>query len=199
MSGQTVSIANQALALAGVAQFALYANDLATEGRSPEVRLARATHAIVCTDPDEAMDVYGDRGAIADGLRYLRVHLSGQGPDRRSATVARYIGQILKLSGKLLRDPAALERLRVAIEGARHAEIWQMARVFNDAYRDNISPMRPQIMLQGTPAYLKDQTIQCQIRTQLLAAVRCGVMWRQCGGGFLSLFLRRKALLAALP
>lgn len=198
MSQQNATLENQALALAGVAQFTLYAHELAADGRDLPVRFERATKAILCTDPESAVDVYGDYSGVADGIRYLRVHLSGQRPDAKGAAVARYIGQILKLSGKVLDDEQALGRIRGAIDRARLAGPDDVAEILDAAYRETISPMKPQIMLHGEPTYLKNEFIQRRIRTQLLAAVRCGVMWRQCGGGFLSLFFRRKALLAAL-
>lgn len=198
MTQQNSALENQALALAGVAQFALYAHELATDGRDLPVRFERATQAIFCTDPDSAVDVYGDRSGVADGIRYLRVQLSGQRPDAKGAAIARYIGQILKLSGKVLGDEQALGQIRGAIDRARLAEAENVADIFDTAYRETISSMRPQIMLHGEPTYLKNELIQRRIRTQLLAAIRCGVMWRQCGGGFISLFFRRKALLAAL-
>lgn len=198
MTQHNSTLENQALALAGVAQFVLYAHELATDGRNLPVRFECATQAIFCTDPDRASDVYGDRSGVADGIRYLRVHLSGQRPDTKGATIARYIGQILKLSGKLLGDEQALGRIRGAIDRARLAGADDVAEIFNAAYCETISPMKPQIMLRGEPMYLKNEYIQRRIRTQLLAAVRCGVMWRQCGGGFIPLFFRRKALLATL-
>ncbi|AWN17379.1 lysogenization protein HflD [Salinisphaera sp. LB1] len=198
MSQHNATLENQVLALAGVAQFTLYAHELATEGRDLPARFERATQAIFCTDPDSAIDVYGDRAGVADGIRYLRVQLSGQRPDAKGAAVARYIGQILKLSGKVLDDEQALGRIRGAIDRARLAELDAVADILDAAYRETISPLKPQIMLQGEPMYLKNEYIQRRIRTQLLAAIRCGVMWRQCGGGFISLFFRRKALLAAL-
>jgi high frequency lysogenization protein len=194
----TQKIENQVLALAGAAQFTLYAHDLANDGKVQPQRLERATQAIFCTDPDTAADVYGGRSGVADGIRYLRVHLSGQRPDAASAAIARYIGQILKLSGKLLGDEQALGLIQGAIDRAKLAADSDVPGIFDTAYRQTISPMKPQIMLHGDPTYLKNEYIQHRIRTQLLAAVRCGVMWQECGGGFFSLFFRRKALLAAL-
>lgn len=198
MTQQASAIENQVLALAGVAQFTLYAHELATDGRDLALRQERAVRAVLCTDPEAAADVYGGRTGVTDGIRYLRVHLSGRRPDAKSAVIARYIGQLLKLSGKLLGDEQALGRIRGAIDRAKQAEIGDAAEIFNDAYRETISPMKPQVMLQGEPVYLKNEYIQHRIRTQLLAGIRCGVMWRQCGGGFTSLFFRRKALLAAI-
>lgn len=198
MTQQTHTLHNQVLALAGVAQYTLYAHEMATQGRILQSRLDLAIQTIFCTDPDTALDVYGGRSGVTDGLRYLRTHLSGQRPDTAGALIARYIGQIIKLSGKLLADEQAQGQIQGAIDRAKQTEPDRIPEIFNGAYRETISPMKPQIMLQGEPTYLKNEYIQHRIRTQLLAAIRCGVMWKQCGGGFMSLFFRRKALLAAL-
>ncbi|MDA3920843.1 MAG: DUF489 family protein [Salinisphaera sp.] len=188
----------QVLALAGVAQFTLYAHELATDGRDLPSRLELASRAIFCTDPDQVMDVYGSAGDISDGKRYMRVQLSGRRPDDQAAVIARYIGQVLKISGRLMRDEQALGKIRGAIDRARLAETADVPEIMDTAYRDTISHIKPRIMLQGNPTYLKNEFLQARIRTQLMAGVRCGIMWRQCGGNFLSLFFRRKALLEAL-
>jgi high frequency lysogenization protein len=44
---------------------------------------------------------------------------------------------------------------------------------------------------------LENPDNQNLIRALLLAAIRAAVLWRQCGGRRLSLFLRRSALLEA--
>lgn len=198
MSRQSATLENQALALAGVAQFTLYAHELATDGRILTQRLERATQAIFCTDPGVAADVYGGRNGVTDGIRYLRVHLSGKRPDSADAVIAQYMGQIMKISGKLLGDDQALGQIQGAIDRAKQADDDDIAEILNAAYRETISSVKPQIMLKGEPTYLKNELIQHRIRTQLLAAVRCGVMWKQCGGSFMTLFFRRKALLGAL-
>lgn len=198
MTQNNASIQNQAFSLAGAAQFAQYAHVLATRGQMQPAHLKLALQAINCTDPDTALDVLGGRTGAADGIRYVRTHLAGHKPDTDNARIARYIGQILKLAGKLRADEQALGRISGAIERARAVEDEEAARIFNAAYQDTLSHMKPQIMLQGEPRHLQNEYIQQRVRTHLLAAVRCGVMWRQCGGGFLSLFLRRKTLLAAL-
>lgn len=198
MNENTTRMHDQALSLAGVAQFVLYAHEMASEGRDVPARFERAKQAIFCTDPQAVMDVFGDPGQLSDGLRYMRVQLAGERPDGKSAAVARYIGQVLKLSGKVMRDEQALGRIRGAIDRARLADADDVAGILDGAYRDTISPMRPQIMLHGQPTYLKNEHLQRRIRTHLLAGIRCGVLWRQCGGGFISLFLRRKALLASI-
>lgn len=194
----THTLRDQALSLAGVAQFALYAHELAADGRDTPQRMEIAKHAIFCTDPDTVTDVYGDLSSVGDGIAYLKRQLAGQKPDQKSALVARYIGQLLRLSGTLLKDDAALTRLRGAIDRARLAETADVPTILDDAYRDCISPVKPRIMLHGHPSYLQNESIQARARTQLMAAVRCAIMWRQCGGGFITLFFRRKALLKSL-
>ncbi|MES1940545.1 lysogenization regulator [Salinisphaera sp. T5B8] len=199
MSDQTThTLRDQALSLAGVAQFALYAHELAADGRDTPQRLEIAKHAIFCTDPESVIEVYGDLPSVGDGIAYLKRQLAGEKPDQKSALIARYIGQLLRLSGALRKDDAALKRLRGAIDRARLAEPADVPTILDDAYRDSISPAKPRIMLHGHPSYLQNEAIQARARTQLMAAVRCAIMWRQCGGGFISLFLRRKALLKSL-
>lgn len=189
---------DQALALAGVAQFALYAHELAADGRDLPARTEAAHQAIFCTDPNDVMDVFGTLSNVGDGIAYLRGQLAGHKPDQKGALLARYIGQILRLSGVLLNNSDALKRIRGAIDRARLADDSEIPAIFDQAYRDCISPLKPRIMLHGHESYLGNEVIQAKARTQLLAALRCAILWRQCGGGFINLFFRRKALLKSL-
>jgi high frequency lysogenization protein len=65
-------------------------------------------------------------------------------------------------------------------------------------YQQTISTLQPRIMVHGEASLLADPDNQQRIRTLLLAAIRAAVLWRQCGGGRLTLLLRRKALLQSL-
>lgn len=189
---------DRALALAGVAQFSLYAHELGNDGRDLPARMDVARHAIFCTDPDTVMDVYGDRAALSDGISYLKAQLMGRKNDEHAALIARYIGQLLRLAGRLQRNNAAGEQLRGTIDRARLADPADADDILADGYQTIISPLKPRIMLRGHPTYLDNPIIQARVRTLLLAAIRCGYMWRQCGGSFATLFFRRKALLGAL-
>lgn len=192
---------NQVLSLAGVAQFALHAHELATAGRNDAQRMQVARHAIFCTDPVSVTDVYGSVAAIDDGITFLQQQFSGRGAGAKKADnplVAQYMGQLLRLAGHLRQNSAAQDQLRGAIDRARLAEDDAVESILNESYQTVISPLKPKIMLRGHPSYLENPLLQARARTLLLAAVRCGFMWRQCGGGFVSLLLRRKALLAAL-
>jgi len=73
--------------------------------------------------------------------------------------------------------------------------------VFNrlgQLYADTLSTMRPRIMVKGNPQYLGQPGVVAEVRSLLLAAIRSAVLWRQKGGNYFDLFLRRGALLAAV-
>ncbi len=198
----TDPLVDQVLALAGVSQFALYTHELAVDGHDYAARHCIARQVIFSTDPESAADVFGELGNLKDGLAYVRRQWIGNKtdsePQNDDKRIARYIGQVLKVATRLRRDDAALHNLSVAIERAKVAPPDNATAILNTAYQNNVSDIRPRIVLQGNRDYLADPDVLPYVRLQLLAAVRCGVLWRQTGGQFLSLFLRRRALIAAL-
>lgn len=188
---------DRALALAGVAQFTLYAHELAAEGVDRRERLERALHAIFSTDPEDAASVFGGADGVADGIRFLDGQLRGaDSPD--AAPVARYLGQALRLSGRLLKDPNALTALRGAVNRARLVDPEEATGILDAAYRENISGLRPRIIVRGHPVYLNNDEFGRRIRTYLLAAIRSAVLWRQCGGRMWLLLFQRRRLLEAV-
>lgn len=189
---------DQALALAGVAQFALYAHELATEGRNEPERMATARRVILHTGTDTVADVYGERGAIADGIQFLQGQLRGRNANPQTALVAQYIGQLLRLAGRVRHNKSAQKQLWGVIDRAQLAATEDVETTLADGYQTVISPLKPRIMLRGHPSYLENPLLQARARILLLAAIRCGYMWRQHGGNFFVLLLRRKALLSAL-
>lgn len=191
-------VQDQALALAGVAQFALYAHELAAEGNDRRQRLDRSLHAVFCTDPDEVTDVFSGAGGVDDGARLLDGQLRRGGGSPATSQVARYMGQILRLAGRLQRDGHALGALRGAIDRARLADPGEVTAILDQAYRESVSGLRPRIMVQGHPSYLRNEEFTRRIRTHLLAAIRCAILWRQCGGHMWRLVFQRRQLLAAL-
>ncbi len=192
------SVRDQALALAGVAQFVLYAHEFATDGVLPPVRLKRALQAIFCTDPKASEDIFDGIAGVADGRRFLRTQLEGVGADRNMALISRYIGQILRLSSRLRRDAESLEKISTAIEQARQLDTEQAPRILDEAYQQTISKLRPRLMIRGQQENLSKPENAARIRTLLLAAIRCAILWRQSGGSFWRLLLQRQRLAQAL-
>lgn len=193
------TLRDQTLALAGVAQFALYAHELATNGMQPGVRINRALHAIYCTDPDRCDDVFDGVAGSVDGQRFLRIQLQGGiRSDKDMAQVSRYVGQILRLSGRLQNDPQRLQQVGAAVDQARTLSAEYAPAVLDEAYQQTISSLRPRLMIQGQQEYLANPRNTALVRCFLMAAVRCAILWRQSGGGLWRLVLQRKGLAAAL-
>lgn len=190
---------DQALALAGVAQFAQYAHQLAARGHCPQQRIERALQAIFSTDPENTEAVFDGAAGVVDGRRFLRAQLEGgQRADTDAAIISRYIGQILRLAGRVRRNRQVLDGLAAGIGQARMLNLEQAPTVLDEVYREHISPLKPRIMIRGEQTHLNDSRNAQRIRTLLLAAVRCGVLWRQTGGSFWRLLLKRRQLTDAL-
>ena len=66
---------------------------------------------------------------------------------------------------------------------------------FADLYLKNISTLSPRIMVNGDPVHLNNSENANRIRALLLAGIRAATLWRQSGGGRLTLLLRRSPLL----
>lgn len=192
------SIHNQALALAGVAQFIFSAQEIAAHGRAVPDRLDAALYAVFCTNPQQADDVINDRAVLQDGIGYLHRQFGRVRPKNEDASMARNMGQVLRLTARLVRKPEALTGIRAAIDRARLAENGEAPSILNEAYQTEISPIPPRVMVQGHPSYLNNTLLVQQIRTHLLAAIRCAVLWRQCGGGFWRLIFCRRRYQQAL-
>lgn len=183
---------NQALALTGVAQFLCAAHQIAAHGRGTQDQLDAALAAIFCTDPDTADDVLAGRAAIEQGIGFMRRQFGLIKSGSEDALVARNMGQVLRLTARLVHRQEALTGIRAAIDRARLADSSEAPAILDQAYQDHISPIPPRIMVPGHPSYLNNPVLVQQIRSHLLAAIRCAVLWRQCGGRFWHLVLYRR-------
>lgn len=198
MSGIDNATRDQALALAGIAQFVLDAHRLADSGRVDHVPLAAALHVIYATSPDRAEDVIGDPAVVRDGAAFLRRQFGRQAGGGDDAPTARAIGLVVRLGKRLLGRDEALTRLSGAIGRARLAEEHRVPEILDQAYREILSPIGPRIMVRGNPEHLQNTRVTEHVRTLLMAAVRCAVLWYHCGGRLWRLLVFRKRLLAAL-
>lgn len=192
----------QVIALAGVAQCALWVNDLAQKGIYREERVSHAVDAILCTDPDSADAVFRGVSGITEGLRVLASQMSdvpGTVPPEELAVVTRHMGQLLRLAGKVQARRQMLDTLSEGIRRAqRHQEFGADARAavpgLADLYTRTVSTLKPRVMVHGQPSNLNNRDFVATIRVFLLCGVRAGVLWRQCGGRIWHLVLRRRYL-----
>lgn len=182
----------QILALAGVAQFAINAHAIAAHGKDVPEQLDAALATVFTTEPDSVPEAVGEPHAVVEGVQFLRRQFGHKQSTQEDAQIARNMGQVLRLTKRLFHRQEVFKAIRGAIDRARLAERDQAPAILDEVYRTNVSPVSPQIMVNGHPSYLQNAVFEQRIRTHLLAAIRCGVLWWHHGGRFWRLFFMRR-------
>lgn len=189
------------IALAALFQSASLVRSLATEGDCDPAALETCMASVFRLESESAAAIYGGIGNLRDGLRMLIEQVDG---GRRDPALLRLVFSVLRLERSLVRHPAALVALENGLHGMQrqllhfgptHPNVLARAA---DLYAENLSMLRPRVMVVGNPLYLHQPSQVQRIRALLLAAVRAAVLWRQLGGRRWHLLLRgrREAMLA---
>lgn len=189
------------IALAALFQSASLVRSLATEGDCDPAALETCMTSVFRLESESAAAIYGGIGNLRDGLRMLIEQVDG---GRRDPALLRLVFSILRLERSLVRHPATLAALENGLHGMQrqllhfgptHPNVLARAA---DLYAENLSMLRPRVMVVGNPLYLHQPSQVQRIRALLLAAVRAAVLWRQLGGRRWHLLLRprREAMLA---
>jgi high frequency lysogenization protein len=198
MSG---SMSERALALAGLLQSVRLVQRVAQEGVFPSPDLDAVLASVFRLDADSTEAVYGSAQLLRPGLQALVEHL--EGGVARDAATSRIVVTVLHVERKLMRRPELLARIREGVqEAARQREHFgighsSVAGRLGELYADTVSTLSPRVLVQGSPLQLSQPAVVAQIRAVLLAAMRSAVLWRQVGGSYWDLMLRRRALLTA--
>ena len=191
----------RALALAGLLQAARLVQRVAQEGVFESPDLDAVLASVFRLDADSTEAVYGSAQLLRPGLQALVEHLDG-GVVREAAT-SRIVVTVLHVERKLMRRPDLLAKIRDGVlDAARQREHFGIAHAtvagkFGELYAATISTLGPRVLVQGSPLQLSQPAVVAQIRAVLLAAMRSAVLWRQLGGSYWDLMLRRRALLQA--
>jgi high frequency lysogenization protein len=191
------------IALAGVFQ-SLRLVQLTSSGQyCDKTAFDACVNGIFNTDPVTAESVFGGVSCLDIGLDAAARQLGTEKTDR-DMELTRYAVTVLYLERKLSKKREMLEFIRNGIDKAQEqAGFLGLTHVsviasLADCYKQTISTLRPRIIVSGDPLILGDPDVQNQIRTLLLAAIRSAVLWRQCGGGRLTLLLQRRRLLESI-
>ena len=198
MSG---SIADRALALGGLLQSALLVQRVAQEGVFESADLDAVLASVFRLDADSPEAVYGSAALLQPGLKALAEHLDGG--LARDAPTSRIVVTVLHVERKLAARPDLLAKIGAGItEAARQREHFgishaSVAARLGELYAGTVSTLAPRVLVQGNPLQLSQPAVVSQIRAVLLAAMRSAVLWRQLGGSYWDLALRRRALLQA--
>lgn len=192
---------DKVIALAGLFQAVTLVNGLAKRGELPEEGLAVAIRSVLDESPPDVVSIYDDISCLKTGLTSL-VACMGSARSVEDAELLGYALSCMHLERKLSRKRQLIQGIRAGLDRASE-QVDQFSLVHENVianlaniYVTHVSTLKPRIMVKGEQAYLSNRRNINRIRALLLAAIRAAVLWQQCGGGRMDLFVRRKAIAA---
>lgn len=194
------SLSDRCMALAGMFQAAELVQQEANARNIDRTALQSVLNSVFLIDADDVATVYGGSIGLRMGLNALCNHLTAK-PDPAGLEVLRYVINLLHLERKLTRRKDLLSTLQQGIQQARPTtasfspDRQEVVSALAALYQRTISTLTPRIMVQGDPGVLADPVQTDLIRALLLGGIRSAVLWRQCGGGRILLWLHRRAIL----
>jgi high frequency lysogenization protein len=192
-----VNVEGAALGLAGAFQAAREALSLARDGRCNEDVAAASIASVMRLDADDPAGVFGGVPAVRPGLEAVLGCIEGKDRDPQ---LTRIVVTVLTLARKFGADTKMRDAVRTGVAGtARSADHLGQAHDtvyerLGELYAQTFSTLQPRVMVQGNGLYLSQPRIVTRIRALLLAAIRAGVLWRQCGGNQWQLVWRRRRI-----
>ena len=191
----------RALALAGLMQAAALVHRIAHSGSADGAALEASLASVFRIDAESAAAVYGGVAGVRLGLQTLLTQLDGAG---REPSLTRIAVTVLHVERRLARRRELLQKIHDGVmQAIRQRDHFGSAHpgvlaALAEVYAGTVSQLRPRVLVQGNPQYLAQDTVVAEIRAVLLAAVRASVLWRQLGGTYTDLLLRRRALAVAV-
>ena len=183
------------LALAGLFQACVLAQELANEGRCDETAMEAGVASVFRIDAPSVVGVFGNISNLRLGLRHLIAQLDG---NERDMAITRMAVTVMRLERSLAARPELLTTLQQGIVAAqRQVEHFgqdsaQVTGRLAELYASTLSTLKPRVMVSGNPLQLQQPAVVEKVRANLLAAVRSAVLWRQVGGRQWQLLLYRR-------
>jgi len=199
---QLNTLANQTIALAGIAQAAALVQQLATTGTADNAALEATIGSALKIDSDSVLDVYGSLAGLKLGLEQLNQQMNGYKITHPEQ--ARYSAALVFLENQLSKQPQMLKTIHLGILKAQaqseHFGLLHENVLANlgDIYSSTISSLQPRIMVNGEASYLSRPETANKIRACLLAGIRSAMLWRQCGGTRWKFLIYRKKIKSEL-
>jgi high frequency lysogenization protein len=187
------------VALAGIYQSAYLTQQIARRGIADTDALEACIYSLFQIDAPSVEAVYGDLKKLSIGLQQLHKHLNSLG--KHDMEVTRYVLSLWHLERKLVKNPSMLKQIADGIsQAAERLEHFPLLHPnilaqLADIYAGSISTLQPRIMVNGEPMHLQNPENTNKIRALLLAGIRASLLWRQCGGNRLQVFLGRRRLI----
>ena len=194
------AIRDQSIALAGMFQAVRLVQQTAQGERRDAAATEASIRSILNTDPESAIDVYGNSRALMLGLEVTTGQL-GNDSKQRDMALTGYVITLMHLERKLSRNADLMKALATGIDRVK-GEIKLadeqdpgIIAALAAVYRDTVSTLQPRIMVKGDESVLRNSDSKNMIRALLLAGMRAAVLWKQRGGNRMRLILQRKQIL----
>ena len=194
------AIRDRSIALAGMFQAVKLVQQTAQGERRDAAATVTSISSVLNTDPETAVDVYGDSHALVPGLEIVLSQL-GNNNKQRDMALTGYVITLMQLERKLARQPDLMKKLTSGIDRIKgEIELLDeddpgIVAGLAALYKDTVSTLQPRIMVKGDESVLRNADSKKMIRALLLAGMRAAVLWRQCGGNRIRLIFQRKQLL----
>lgn len=193
------TLTNQAIALAGLSQATYLVQQIAKHGSADPEDTKVVIASTLKIDAEDVLDVYGGLAGLRTGLKQLDRQLSE--PRAVDPELARYASTLIFLERQLMKNPAMIEAVGVAVSRANiRAE--QTGDMLDDevfealayGYQRTLSLLKPRVVVSGEQRFLAEPRNAERIRALLLAGIRSVVLWRQAGGVRWKLLFQRSKL-----
>lgn len=194
---------HRTIALAGLYQAIKLAQQIARSGMVDLATFETSIKSIFRLDAESPDKVYGSVVELQLGYETLIAQLGGTQSElnKFNAELTKYLITVTVLEKALRKRSEVMENIAKGVSTAEsqlvhfsytHENI--IARLA-DIYTQNISPIKPRIIVNGEQHLLSNTENINKIRALLLAAIRSAVLWRQCGGSRSQMLFRRKAII----
>lgn len=192
--------ASRILAFAAAVQAVQAIRAIAAQGQADPGEVETCLQGLIRPYAGDVGDVYGGIPALRNGLLVLTEQLR-QPTDME---LTRYLLTLLQLESRLRRSPerlaalaAGLERVRRQMEYFGGTNLSVGSASLGGLYSEQVSSLRPRVMVSGERRHLEQDRNATQIRALLLAALRALSLWRDQGGRRWHFLLYRRRLLVA--
>lgn len=190
------SVRNRAISLAAVYQATELVHGIAETGRCDSAKARAMLNSVLDLNAEDFDQIYPNLRLLEDGLKRVVTPVDSN----KNMVIAKYGALLIHLSRKLLDNSEMQQRVSEGLDDCNaqrvHLDLMDnsfVARVA-DVYFQTISTLQPRVMISGDPLHLENPTNTNLIRALLLAGIRAGVLWHQCGGGRWKLLFERSRL-----
>ena len=191
---------DRTLALAGIFQATELVRQAACHGTWSGYAATSSLNSLFRMDASSTEEVFGDRKRMRLGVETLLAILQG---DPRHTDSLRYTVGLLQVEKKFrgaakLQQQVGQKLQDIALCGEtleQHEREDLQAREISALYSETVSHLKPRIMVNGRPQYLKNDRTVNWVRALLMAGLRSATLWHQLGGGRFELMFGRKRII----